>query len=122
MSPLSIQIDGNKTVYCPGETLRGAIRWQYDDRPGRIELRLFWFTEGPGPDDIGIVDTLVQDDPSPADTRSFQFRVPAGPYSYDGKSFHIRWALELLAPDRKDHTRLGLIVSPTTQPIAIPFR
>lgn len=122
MSPLSIQIDGNKTVYCPGDILRGVIRWQYDDRPSRIELRLFWFTQGPGSDDLGIVDTVVQDDPSPSDARSFQFRLPAGPFSYNGQIFRVQWALELLAPGLKDCIRLNLVVSPTAQPIAPPFR
>ena len=122
MNLLSIQIDGNQTAFRPGETVRGAIRWQYDDRPGQIDLRLIWFTEGPGPDDVGIVDSLATDDPSPADARSFQFRLPAGPFSYNGLSFRVRWALELLAPGRKDCTRLDLVVSPTTQPVEVPFR
>jgi hypothetical protein len=121
MNPLSIQIDGNITAFRPGDILRGAIGWHYDARPGRIELRLIWFTEGPGPDDVGIVDTLIQDDAFPSDRRTFQFRLPSGPFSYAGNSFRVRWALELLAPGRKDCTRLDLVVGPTNQPIAPPF-
>ncbi|NLH17307.1 MAG: hypothetical protein GX455_12075 [Phycisphaerae bacterium] len=121
MNPLFVQTDGNQADYRPGDIVRGVIRWQYDTRPGRIELRLIWFTEGPGPDDVKIVDTLVQEDPLPADACVFQFRLPDGPFSYNGNSFRVRWALELLAPGRKDCVRLNVIVSPTNQPITVPF-
>ncbi len=118
MNPLTIQIDANLTAFCPGDSLRGVIGWKYDDPPGRIELRLIWFTQGPGPDDVGIVDSLVLSDPLPADARAFQFRLPAGPYSYSGQSFRILWALELLAQDRKDFVRAEFVMSPTHRPIA----
>jgi hypothetical protein len=118
MNPLTIQIDGNRTAFSPGDSLRGVIGWKYDDPPGRIELRLIWFTQGPGPDDVGIVDSLVLQDPLPTDARTFQFRLPAGPYSYSGRNFHIRWALELLAPNQKDFARSEFVMSPTRQPIS----
>lgn len=120
MNLLFIQTDGNQTAYRPGDIVRGVIRWQYDTRPGRIELRLIWFTEGPGPDDVKIVDTLVQEDPIGADACAFQFRLPAGPFSYNGNSFRVRWALELLRPNRSGYERLELVVSPTGQAVAFP--
>ncbi len=122
MNSLSITIDGNQMAFRPGETVRGTIRWLYESRPGRIELRLIWFTEGPGPDDVGVVDTLTQEDAFPSDSRMFQFRLPSGPFSYNGNSFRVWWSLELTAPARKDCTRLELVVSPSLEPIILPYR
>ncbi len=120
MSPLAIQIDSHKTAFLPGESLRGVIRWQYEGRPGRLELRLIWFTRCMGTDDVGVVDSLVLEDPAPGDARAFHFRIPAGPYTYDGHIFKIRWALEFLRPGQNDCERLEFIVSPSGQPITFP--
>ena len=49
----------------------------------------------------------------------FRFELPPGPYSYSGRMFTIRWALELLV-DPAGVRRLPITVSPTLSELAAP--
>ena len=47
----------NKTAFRPGETIAGAVLWEFAKPPASAEVRLVWFTRGKGTEDGGIAAT-----------------------------------------------------------------
>ena len=114
-----IQIDGGKTAFAPGETLRGAVSWEGERSPGRVELRLFWYTTGRGSQDVGIVE-VQQFPPAPrAEPIPFTFMLPAGPYSVAGQFIKVNWALELVLRSNSCAERFEFSMSPGGKPIEL---
>ena len=54
MSTLKIGTSENKTQYRPGEEIAGRALWILDEPPKAVEVRLFWYTEGKGTQDVGL--------------------------------------------------------------------
>lgn len=116
LSRLTIETSGGRTGYRPGDRIEGMAGWHLarQPRPPRsVELRLFWYTEGRGTQDVEIVDTAHFEAPGADDRRSFSFALPAAPYSFSGKLISLTWALELVAEPRGESLRLEITVSPT---------
>jgi hypothetical protein len=121
---IQIETRDGRTAFHPGEEVEGTVRWSPVDRPPRsLEVRLFWYTEGKGGRDVGVVETLPLADPGPEGHQPFRFRLPDGPYSFSGKIIHLLWAIEAVAePD--DHSerlaeRLDIIMSPSGREIVL---
>jgi hypothetical protein len=112
MSELKIQLSTERTAFEPGEELAGTASWKLDPRPRAVELRLFWFTRGPGPEDAGVVERVRFEHALPEEARPFRFRLPDAPYSFSGKLFSVVWALELVAEPSKEAGRREITVAP----------
>jgi hypothetical protein len=97
MNPLTIDIEDMNTSFQPGRAVRGQVQWRLAEEPEKACLRLLWYTAGKGTEDVGIVQTVEFDDPAAADTRRFDFTLPAGPYSFSGQLISLIWTLELEA-------------------------
>lgn len=119
MSVLELQTEGGDTWFVPGSTISCNATWQLDREIAKLELRLFWFTEGKGTQDIVVVARRAVERPASSGHDDFQFRLPAGPYSFSGKLITLRWALELVALPGDETTRLDLLVSPTPVEISV---
>ena len=117
MSWLSLDIEGARSWYEPGATLSGKASWSLDADADAVELRLFWFTEGRGTQDVGIVAEKRIEAPGSSGSREFRFRLPEGPYSFSGKLITLKWALELIAEPSGLTERADLVVGP--QPIEV---
>lgn len=52
------------------------------------------------------------------DRRDFRFRLPAGPYSFEGKLITLAWALEAVIAGAV-LGRLEITVSPTGEPVRL---
>lgn len=101
--------------FVPGETISGELVWL---SPGPVELRLFWFTEGRGTQDVGVV---ARESFSAGEIKgAFTFTLPAMPYSFSGKLVSVKWALELVDEKEESLVREELIVSPTAQEFILP--
>src|SRR5882762_9547709 len=119
MTELEITTRLDKTNFLPGEELAGEITWQTDSTPGRVELRLFWHTQGKGTRDVEVVETMSFDNAGRQDRRSFQFQLPDSPYSFSGKLISVVWALELVLGSTGETERLEIVISPTRSEIAL---
>jgi hypothetical protein len=106
-------------AFRPGDDVEGTVRWRLDQPPRSIELRLFWYTEGKGDQDVGVVEALPFADPGQEDHRSFRFRLPAGPFSFSGKLISLLWAIEAVAEPGDSSGRLEITVSPTGREILL---
>ncbi|MCX5660743.1 MAG: hypothetical protein NTW19_13635 [Planctomycetota bacterium] len=113
MNNLRIETLDNQTSFAPGSPIAGIATWQMEAAPGAVEVRLFWFTDGKGDRDVGVVDRVRFDNPSAADAQPFAFTLPAGPYSFSGKLISLQWALEVVVLPGEHATRLEIVVSPT---------
>jgi hypothetical protein len=116
---LEISTEGGRLAFHPGEELRGTASWSLDAPPTRVELRLFWRTEGKGSQDVGVAETLSFDGAAPEERREFRLRLPPGPYSFSGKLISLIWALELVAEPGADASCQDITVSPTGREILI---
>ena len=110
-SPLSIEIEEQRTGFRPGETLAGTLRWQLEQPSNSVELRLFWFTEGRGDRDVGIARTLRYEHVGREGSERFELELPEGPYSFSGRLISLRWALELVVDDGPTE-RLAVAIAP----------
>ncbi len=116
---MKIETEDARTRFRPGEALRGAASWELPDEPRSLELRLLWYTAGIGTRDVGVVARLAFERPAASDRRDFALTLPEGPYSFSGKLISLVWALELVAADPDEVTRLELTVSPTGREVLL---
>ncbi|HRC84785.1 MAG TPA: hypothetical protein PK413_04165 [Thermoanaerobaculia bacterium] len=111
MSQLGIETEGRRSTFAPGDVIRGTVDWQLDGPPNRVDLRLFWYTEGKGDSDLGVVAVENFEQPGQRDRRSFSLQVPEGPLSFSGTLISLLWAIELVAAPGGEVARLNLLVS-----------
>jgi hypothetical protein len=122
LSWIRIEARDGVTAFRPGDELEGTVRWRLDQPPRSLELRLFWYTQGKGDQDVGVVENLPLADPGTEGQRSFRFRLPAGPFSFSGKLISLLWAIEAVAEMAGAGTqaeRCEIIVSPTGREIVL---
>ncbi|HEY9422530.1 MAG TPA: hypothetical protein VIW92_14025 [Thermoanaerobaculia bacterium] len=119
MAWIRIETDGGANAFLPGETITGTVSWQLDPPLTNMELRLIWYTEGKGDQDLQIVETAELHSPGVVERRGFTVRVPQGPYSFSGKLISILWALEVVAQPKDRASRVPIIVSPTRREIVL---
>jgi len=113
MSTLKIGTYENKTQYHPGEEIAGRALWILDRPPKAVEVRLFWYTEGKGTQDVELIDSVRFDKPSERGEDDFRFTLPNEPYSFSGKLISLIWALELVVLPSDETERFPITVSPT---------
>lgn len=111
---MSISVNDAADGYSPGAVIKGEIDWQVDYRPKMAVLRLFWYTEGKGTQDVGIVEEKNLN-PVSAHQKDFRFQLPEAPYSFKGSLITLKWAVELVLDKGKDSARVDLVVSPWTK-------
>lgn len=116
---LKIIIDDDKRNFFPGETISGEVKWSFPECPDSVELRLFWYTQGKGDGDIGIVETVGFAPLSPAESHKFRIILPDSPYSFSGRLISLCWALELVSKSPASTAREEIVLSPTGEEIVL---
>lgn len=113
MIPRITLADG-RTAFAPGEELTGTISWSSasGERPAWLEVRLFWYTEGKGTQDIGVATTERFTDPGQHGEKTFRLKAPHQPWSCSGRLVSIRWALELVSSDDQPVVKVELVIAP----------
>jgi hypothetical protein len=116
MNPLKIEIADNQQAFVPGSVLRGTVHWGNWAQDREPSLRLLWYTEGKGTEDLAVVETRSLGH-TPGGTCSFEFKLPIGPYSFSGHLISLIWALELQVA--KQWVRKEFTLSPTQREIIL---
>lgn len=119
MSWLTLETSGGRTDCRPGDVISGTAGWNLDAAPAAVEVRLFWYTEGRGTQDVQIVECARFEGPLANERRDFRFQLPAEPYTFSGKLISLRWALEVVALPSEEAQRLEITVSPTGKEILL---
>ena len=119
MEQIQIETRDGATAFAPGETVEGTASWQLEKPARTVELRLFWYTQGKGDQDVGVVLTVPFPEPALQDRRSFHVVLPQGPYSFSGKLISLLWALEVVAEPGSRAGRIEIVVSPSRREIVL---
>jgi len=119
MEWIRIETRDGVNAFLPGETVEGTVGWHFDVPAKNVELRLLWYTEGKGDQDVGVVESVPLPSPGRDEVRPFQIRLPAGPFSFSGRLISLVWALEAVAEPGSRAERLPITVSPTRQEILL---
>ena len=117
--PIRIELPESKPAYVPGGELIGTLRWNRSEPFTEIELHLFWYTQGVGDQDSGLVETLRWENPGSQGERFFEIRLPRAPYSLHAANLEIKWALEATGKPGKDAARIELAIAPGRAPLKL---
>ncbi len=109
---LEIRSEGGRSTWEPGETLRGTLAGDLEHPPEAVELRLLWYTQGRGDQDVGVARTLRIESTAARGESPFELEAPSGPYSCSGRLISIRWALEAVTEPAKTTARSELVIAP----------
>ena len=124
----SIQLARRPPAFHPAEHVQGTLSWSMGETPPPCELRLLWETAGKGTREVVVVARERLRDMQPAETRSFDFTLPAMPYSYQGVYLAILWSVRAVIPNRfldrlsEVIASVDIVVSPSLEPVRPPRR
>jgi len=113
MNTDSIAIRGVQANYRPGASISGSVEWNTTKPVDALVIKLFWMTSGAAPCQVGVVDSCTIKGPNPYGTSHFEFRLPDGPFSFEGKLFGLAWAVEAITLPSKQNTQALFGVSPS---------
>lgn len=117
MNGLHIDITDHQQSFLPGQILSGTVHWDNQRSAKDASLRLLWYTEGKGTEDIGIVESVEYEGAQLSDRYAFEFTLPIGPYTFSGRLISLVWALELQVG--KEWLRHEFVLSPTGNEILL---
>lgn len=117
-SPITIQLDASD--FTPSSTVTGKIIWATSPTNKSLELRLFWFTEGRGTQDIQVTDELSYDTTSRHQgDEDFILHLPSAPLSFSGQLVSLQWAVEAVAIQDGISERENITVSLTGKEVTL---
>lgn len=114
-----IELRLQKEEFEPGELVEGSVSWSVPDDVAEIEVRLFWYTEGKGTQDIGVAAAHSCSSRRGGEDR-FSLRLPASPWSISGRLLSVRWAVEAVIDSGRDHVRKEIVVGPNAREVRLP--
>ena len=117
MSAFRITLEGARAAFAPGETIAGEVAWSAPNPPGSLALRLFWYTQGKGTRDVGLVWEEPIDAIAATGRQRFRVKAPEHPPSVSGRLVSICWALEVVGSD--DVARLDLVIGPGRREVVL---
>lgn len=116
--PIRIEIEDGRQEFEPGEEIAGRVSWVLETPPEAVELRLFWYTEGKGTQDVQVVEK-VEFGALQEGREDFRFRLPSEPFSFSGRLLSIRWALELVAEPSGEAQREDFVMGPEGREVEV---
>ena len=119
MIELTLDVTEKPLELVPGQTLSGRIGWRLDEVPKRAALRLFWYTEGRGTQDVEIIEEMNIVSSGLTHEERFSFTLPERPYSFSGRLITLKWALELVLNKGEHVKRVDLMVSPWVEQVKL---
>lgn len=112
---LTLRINNDAKEFSPGQVVAGVVGWELTHPPSEAFLRLVWYTQGRGDQDVNIAEDQELPASQLAVEQAFQFTLPVAPYSFSGALISLQWAIELVLNKGKDSLRIDIVVSPWTE-------
>jgi hypothetical protein len=100
----------NDGHYASGESITGMALWE-GGQPQSLQVRLFWFTQGKGTQDVQVVQVEKLTPLGENGSLPFAFVAPLRPYSFAGKLISLTWGLELVGKP-EGFTRQEIVIAP----------
>lgn len=120
MSWMTLEPRGGRLTYVPGEAVEGSVRWELEGPPSRVEVRLFWYTQGKGTQDVEVAASAAWEHPGSSEKGDFSLRLPEAPFSFSGKLISVLWAIEAVVEPAAEVARVEITVSPTGAEVVLP--
>jgi len=120
MDPLRIQLDGERTCFAPGETLKLIVAWKLAQSAEALELRLSWFTQGRTTAEMAVVETRRIENPGLEGQQQLELKAPGFPFSFRGVLFEISWALDLISFPSENVVRQLIVIAPNAKAVVSP--
>jgi hypothetical protein len=115
VSAPELVIELDRAELSPGERVAGTVRAKSAPAlRGALEVRLLWYTEGKGTQDVS---TVASQPLSPSGR--FEFQLPAAPHSFSGKLVSLIWAIEVEDSDSRHAHRATFVMAPERRAIAL---
>lgn len=114
-----LQIELESAAYRPGEMVQGKVTWELEKPVDRLELRLFWHTQGKGTRDIGVVATTQIPTPKLRGSQTFSYRLPDGPWSFSGSLITLTWSVEIITVPGDEGEHVDFVLSPTGEELRL---
>jgi len=111
MNNLELSLDNN--IYKPGKTLTAELSWIFEDSPRSLYLNLFWYTEGRGTQDIGVIRSIEIEQSMRQGTRIVNFDLPEMPLSFSGSLISIVWAVEAVSEKPDLSNKINFLLTDT---------
>jgi hypothetical protein len=99
-----IRLDGDGSVYQPGETLAGQywIDARDADQVKAVEVSVLWHSEGKGDEDMAVHEFSRREADGTAAVdfgrpERFATILPKSPLSYEGQMIKLRWCVRVRA-------------------------
>jgi len=84
-------------------------------------VRLFWYTEGKGTRDAGVVASLRMAQPGiRGDGRPFRFALPREPWTFSGTLISLVWAIEAVFEPGDQSAAAEIVVAPGAAEVRLP--
>jgi hypothetical protein len=115
---LRLELEDPVGVFRPGAGLRGVVSWDTAASAVTLKASLGWHTEGKGDEDAATVVEQQWLLVGSCGSQAFQWRLPRGPLSAQGKLLRIRWVVACSIAETGEDARVEIVLSPTGQPIA----
>jgi hypothetical protein len=122
MSTISIRLRSEQLRYRPGDTIIGTVAWTTERPPAAVEMRLFWFTSGVSPQQVGVASRLAIPAPTSVESREFEFVLPEKPWSFQGRLVALTWALEAVVLPTRICMRCLITIGPGGESLALHKR
>ncbi len=119
MKGMELSLNAPGAQYFPGEELRGTLDWELESDPARLEIALFWSTEGKGSGDSHTVATEVLESPGPRGRREFRFQLPEAPHSFQGRLISLIWGVEAICKKPKMQAFASFVMAPGGEALSV---
>jgi hypothetical protein len=117
---LAIFLPENRAAFRPREVLAVTLMWAFDDVPQRIDVRLFWRTQGKGTEDVNVVRQVPVSSTTAAGEQVINLPLPDEPWSFSGKLISLSWGAEVVVMPGGQNARCEFVLGPNGQEILLP--
>ena len=107
-----------KKAWQPKQQVKGTVTWHLDKPPRDLVVRLFWYTQGRGTEDLEVIDQ-VGVEAAQQGQMSFSLQLPEGPYTFSGKLISVIWAVKCVARPSNECGREEFVMSPTEKELML---
>jgi len=121
MNMIRIDYPEETMAKAPGSTLDLNLEWDELGNTDEILINLFWTVKSPTSGD-GAEGAVERSESltgiGSSGSRKISIELPAGPYSYQGKSFSIQWGIEAIAKPTMDCDLKKFVLAPAAREVA----
>ncbi len=114
---VAVRLLDQRSAWKPGEELEVEVTWSQEEAAEELEVRLLWETRGRPDREEGVIDKDQVKGVGSSGERRIEFRLPDGPWSYDGHVVEIAWLVDAVVWPSGENAQAEFALSPTGGPV-----